>query len=120
MMSRRKIVIGALAGGAALPAMLSSAAGERPRRPTSIRLHATELGYSITVNGEVDVELSELDAEVLRRAMSSHFGMSKEEVRRDARIYIYSGPGVPYSAVLEVMRHVRFERVGLVAEERAY
>ena len=65
------------------------------------------------------MELTELDAEVLRRAMSSNFGMSEEEVRRDVRIYIFSGPRVPHSAVLEVMRHMRFERIGMVAEERA-
>lgn len=99
---------------ASLPA---PAAAHRPRRPTWVRLRDAETGYSIDVNN-IEVTLANLDATVLAQAMAAHPGMSEDEVRRDVRIYITAEPHLPFRAVREVMSHMRFERVGIVAQDR--
>lgn len=116
MINRRRMVVSALAGGALIGSR-ADAVAKRPARPTWVSLRPTENGYSITVNDE-QVDLGGLDAAVLAHAATANFGMLEAQVRREVRIYVRSEPGVPYGAILEVVRHLRFERVGLVGESR--
>ncbi len=103
---------------AVLAAILpAQAVANRPPRPTWVRLRGSDGDYSISVD-DLEVDLAGLDAAVLRRAMAAHPSMSEEAVRRDVRIYIMAERDLRYRVVLEVMRHMRFEKVGIVAEDR--
>ena len=115
-MTGRRSFVGALAIGPVLP-MYSDAFAARPWRPTWVRLRGSDSGYSIAVN-DVEVDLAGLDAAVLSQAMASNPGQSEAEVRRKVRIYLHAEPQVSYRAVLEVLQHMRFERIGIVGEDR--
>lgn len=116
VIARRDFVVGTVATAVATT-FPTPAAAHRPRRPTWVRLRGAEAGYSIVVNN-FEVTLANLDATVLAQAMAANPGMSEDEVRRDVRIYIAAEPQVPFRAVREVMSHMRFEKVGIVAEDR--
>lgn len=93
-----------------------TAAAHRPRRSIWVRLRSADAGYAIDVNN-IEVSLADLDAAVLAQAVTSNWGMTEEEVRRDVRIYISAEPHVPLGALQEVMNHMRFEKVGIVGED---
>jgi hypothetical protein len=117
VIARRDFMVGAVVATAASTMLPAPAAAHRPRRPTWVRLRGADTGYSIVVNN-IEVTLADLDATVLAQAMAAHPGMTEDEVRRDVRIYIAAEPQLPFRAVQEVMRHMRFEKVGIVAEDR--
>lgn len=114
MIGRRDFVAGVALAAVGLPTPVMA---NRPARPTWVRLRGEPEAYAIFVN-DVEVDLAGLDAAVLAQAMTAHPGMSEEAIRSDVRIYISAEAHLPYRAVLEVMRHLRFEKVGIVAEDR--
>jgi biopolymer transport protein ExbD len=112
----RRGVVGTAVAVVMAPLLADCAAPSRAPRATWVRLRPKEGGYSIDVNGR-EVQLSELDDAVLARAMADNPGRTEDDVRQNVRIYVRSEGRVTYGNVIEVMRHVDFARIGLVAED---
>jgi hypothetical protein len=114
-MNRRSLVAAATILFAA-PTSASCVPSRTAPRVTWVRLRPAVGGYSIYVSG-VEVQLSELDGVVLAHAMAANPGRTEDDLRQNVRIYISGQGEVTYGNVLEVMHHLRFEKVGIVAED---
>ena len=114
MVSRRAIVFGFAAAAACSEPRPTTTDTE----PVWLRVTASAAGVEYRVDDEV-VERERLEQALLDHAIAANPGMTLQQARSEARIYVQRGPGVSMETITDLTPVFdRFGRVGIVAEDR--
>jgi hypothetical protein len=101
---------------------VAGCAPQSPAPPTALSpvWITNAAGGAFVVNG-VQAELATIDDVVLEQALVLNPTLTPEQARAEVQVYFRGNPDAPqdsYRDVLRALQSIRFERVGIVAEDR--
>lgn len=85
--------------------------------PIWLLIASTPESTEFRVNAE-EVERARLHQVLLEHALRANPGLTEDQALNEVRVYVRTEPNGDYQMVMEVVRELRFERIGFVAEDR--